>query len=540
MPSKQDWRFGLAPRYLLQLIAVGALLSSLLIWNVSSQQRRVVLDEMERRGLLLGESLAGSCSLPYLHGDLKTIGYILSQSKEIPDVESLILFNADHSPDLMVGQTKIEEKFSPANGQMDKPTVWITDQFMYVLSPLVIKRQKIYGIAAMLSGEEPPQPNGSNDLKKTYLGSILIKLSLNRAKHFVHSLIMQSILATLAIIVLGCGIAFLFFRKNISNPIRRLVNAMSKVQQGHLEMIVAGANDRDEIGTLTLAFNEMTQDLRKAEQELKHLNAGLEQRVSDRTLDLENSNRELRETRERVVRSEKLAAIGQLASGVGHELRNPLGALRNVLYYIHEFVEERDLEKEDPGVKEMIDLGIQEIKSASHIIDDLLDFSKVMQLEIQSTDVNHLLQDMKAVMKIPSNVQWTAEFSPELPKAFIDPQRIRQVFINFATNAIQAMPHGGEIWVRTSLEGAASDPQSLIRVEFRDSGSGIDQENLKKIFAPLFTTKAKGTGLGLAICVGIVEQHGGRIQVSSELGKGSTFTVVFPIGTSDRGESSSE
>jgi len=537
---RQAWRFGLAPRYLFHLVGVGAFLSLLLIWNVSSQQRRVVLDEMERRGLLLGESLAGSCSLPYLHGDLKTIKYILSRAENIPDVESLVLFNSDKSPELKMGQAKREENVFPELAPRDKPTAWINGEFMYVVSPLVIKRQKISGIAAMLSEEEPKQSSGSNNLKNTYLGSILIKLSLGRANHFVNMLIVQSILATVAIIILGCGIVFFFFRKNISNPIRRLVAAMSQARQGHLEMIIEGANDRDEIGTLTQAFNEMTQDLLKAEQELKQMNAGLEQRVSDRTRDLEYSNTELRETRERVVRSEKLAAIGQLASGVGHELRNPLGALQNIFFYIQEFVKERSLEKEDPGVKEMIDIGNREIKSATLIINDLLDFSKVMQLEIQPTDVNNLLREMKNGIEIPSTVHWTEEYSSELPIPFIDPQRMRQVFINLATNAIQAMPRGGELWVGTSLDGSATDPQSLIRVEVRDSGIGIDQENMKRIFDPLFTTKAKGTGLGLAICTGIVERHEGKIKVSSELGKGTTFTVEFAIGTSQRGGSSGE
>lgn len=249
-----------------------------------------------------------------------------------------------------------------------------------------------------------------------------------------------------------------------------------------------------------------------------------EERILERTQELEKALKELRDTQERVVRSEKLAVIGQLASGVSHELRNPLGALRNVVYYIRDALQGSPVLESDPSMKEFLDMADREIKNATAIISDLLDFSRVVRLVKQSVDVHEVLGDMKQVLEKPANIQIVEDFAPGLPRGQLDPQKMRQVFLNLANNAVQAMPNGGDIRISTRMEG-----DSLL-VDFADKGVGVAPENLQKIFEPLFTTKSKGTGLGLAICAGIVEAHGGKITVASEVGRGSVFSVRIPWG----------
>lgn len=302
----------------------------------------------------------------------------------------------------------------------------------------------------------------------------------------------------------------------IMRPLGRLMTAIGEISSGNLDHQVE-ARSGDEIGEVAQAFNKMTVDLKKAKGEL-------ERKITE----LGESYRELHETQGKVVRSERLAAIGKLASGVGHELRNPLAAINNALYYIGDALKGTTLVEQDPTLTEFINLANREILSATHIITDLLDFARGPKLVLQPSGINELLAQAKGALTIPPGVLITETLAQDLPRIMADGEKLRQVFTNLMQNAIQAMPKGGEIRVATRLEGAATDSRLLL-VEFQDTGDGISQENLDKIFEPLFTTKAKGTGLGLAISREIVEKHGGRLTAASQEGKGATFTVHLPV-----------
>ncbi len=248
-------------------------------------------------------------------------------------------------------------------------------------------------------------------------------------------------------------------------------------------------------------------------------------------LAMEKANRELRETQDKVIRSEKLASIGQLASGVGHELRNPLAAIRNAVYYVRDAVKESALVKEDPSLVEFLDMADREIQSATRIIGDLLDFARTPQLVLQPTDINALLIEAKGMIEIPSVVRVIERLGVDLPLMTVDRERMRQVFMNLLQNAVQAMPKEGEVYISTKIAGLPGDSTSrFLFIEIRDTGLGITDSDRRKIFEPLFTTKAKGTGLGLPICLGIVHTHGGEITVESRAGAGATFIVRLPAG----------
>jgi len=256
--------------------------------------------------------------------------------------------------------------------------------------------------------------------------------------------------------------------------------------------------------------------------------------------DLEAAYKNLQGLQSQLLRSEKLAAVGQLASSVGHELRNPLGAIKNSLYYIRDTLKDHALAKEDPNLMEFMDLADEEIKSATRIITDLLDFSRDVTLLVKPTDLRAELAHVKSTLEIPPNVHWIEEYPSNLPLARLDPEKMRQVFVNLAGNAIQSMTKGGDLHVTTRLEKESADHSPpWVEVEFKDTGEGMAPDLLEKIFEPLFTTKARGTGLGLPICQGIVQAHGGRILVQSEPGRGSTFTVRFPLEVNHHGNRSS-
>jgi signal transduction histidine kinase len=518
---------GLTFRYLLHLVGVGAFLGILLIWSATSQQKRTVFEEMEQRGVLLGESLADACSLPYNFGDLKTVQYLLSRAKNFQDVVSIALLSKSGGLELHVSKSIPLIESLPKISESEDLTYWSDGEYIHVMAPVILERQESNSIAGML-GDESVGPDAT--MSQNTLGYIYLMLSLSRARTLVANLVLKSILATMAILLLGSGVTFVFFRRTVLRPIRQLIDAMIQVRRGNLKMSIHNPTASSEMSILNDTFNQMTQDLAGAEEKLVNANSDLEKRVFERTEALERANQELRESQERVVRSEKLAAIGQLASGVGHELRNPLGAIRNVVYYIRDSLKGSPLTENDPTMFELLDLADKEIKSATNIIGDLLDFSRVVRLAIQPTDINALIKDLKTVLEVPKTITIIEELAPNLPPATADPERLRQVFINLATNAIQAMGKDGSLKIRTRWSENAEDGKPWAYIAYQDSGPGISSENLKKIFEPLFSTKAKGTGLGLSICAGIVEAHGGKILVDSELGKGSTFTVKIPLG----------
>jgi PAS domain S-box-containing protein len=234
---------------------------------------------------------------------------------------------------------------------------------------------------------------------------------------------------------------------------------------------------------------------------------------------------ERKEMQERLVRSEKLAILGQLASGVGHELRNPLGALKNAAYFLNMVIEEPE-----PEVKETLEILEKEVETSERIISSLLDFARAKALTRRRVDINDIVQEALSRATVPEKVEVVSQLDETLPAILADPDQLGQVFGNIILNGIQAMPEGGRLVVKTSEVSEKPPRSEWVAVSFADTGVGIPKENLGKLFEPLFTTKAKGIGLGLAVTRTLVEGHGGTIEVQSEVGKGSTFTVRLPIG----------
>jgi signal transduction histidine kinase len=228
---------------------------------------------------------------------------------------------------------------------------------------------------------------------------------------------------------------------------------------------------------------------------------------------------DLEQVQEKLIRAERLAAVGELASGVGHELRNPLNVIRNCAYLLKMSLSEKG-DEEALNTLKVLD---KQIDIANKIVTDLLDFTRIRPPSLIRVDLNNLIKESLSWVTVPKDIAVTASLSIDSLQVRTDAEQISRVFANIISNAIQAMNGKGEL----KIESGAGDGFAWAR--FTDTGCGIPEENLEKIFEPLFTTRPKGIGLGLAISKRLVEQNGGRIEVSSDTARGSTFTVKLPI-----------
>lgn len=327
------------------------------------------------------------------------------------------------------------------------------------------------------------------------------------------------VIATVAVAVILALFLGITLTRSITRPVSRLSEVTKKIAAGDLTRR-AEVTSKDELGELATSFNRMTESLQKSRGEIQEKNQELEAMNEE----LKTSNEELRKTQEKLIRSERLAAIGQLAGGVGHELRNPLGAIKNAVYYVKGKAAKSELAQQEPRVMEFLNIAEDEINSSNKIISDLLGFSRVGKPAVSPAQIKKVIEDALSRTPIPENIELTKKLDTELPEVEIDPEQIQQVLINIITNAVQAMPDGGKLAIGAGEKG------KFLEVEIADTGAGIPEEVRDEVFEPLFTTRAKGIGLGLAVCKSIIDRHGGEIEVKSKVGEGTTFNIKLPLG----------
>ena len=313
------------------------------------------------------------------------------------------------------------------------------------------------------------------------------------------------------IVVLGCVGAWLVSLR-IARPLRQATAAAESVATGQADRIeVAG---QDEIGRFAAAFNVMADEVAKSRHEL-------EVRVERRTQLLKETLKQLRDTQGELVRKEKLATLGQLSSSVGHELRNPLGVMSNAVYYL-----KMVLRDQQGSVPEYLDILKHQINLSEKIVSDLLDFARVKPPQTETVAVADLVAAQLERVGRPPGIAIESVVPRDVPPVRIDRVQIGQVLFNLLTNAVQAMDGGGTL--RVSAEPLAG---GRVRLAVTDTGTGIAPEQMERIFDPLFTTKARGIGLGLSVARSLARANQADIEVASEPGKGSTFTVLLPAAS---------
>ena len=229
---------------------------------------------------------------------------------------------------------------------------------------------------------------------------------------------------------------------------------------------------------------------------------------------------ELKDAQDQLIQSAKLASLGEMAAGIAHEVRNPLTSIRGFADLIYKSL------PDDDKIKNYSKVVVDEVKRLSIIVKNILDFARKAEPDGEPVDLNDLIEGLIVLVEKDSSynkVEINLDLDPNLPSVMADGTQIKQVFLNLAQNAIQAMSDGG------SLTISSKKSSDRVEVSFVDQGSGIPAEQLDKIFDPFFTTKDEGTGLGLSVSYRIIENHRGSIEVTSEMGVGTTFKVRLPV-----------
>jgi len=323
--------------------------------------------------------------------------------------------------------------------------------------------------------------------------------------------------AVLAIALLS----WLFVRHVVGEPIRELKNGTERLAGGDLGCQIE-LQSGDEIGDLAQSFNRMSLEIQAANEEIVAWAKSLEDRVDQKT-------RELKRAHGHVLKVEKMATLGKMAAVVAHEINNPLAGILTYAKLLRKWMERGNMtgEKRQEAL-DCLELIAGESRRCGELVKNLLTFSRTPPMNVEATDLNGVAGRSLRVVEHQlelNAIQVKLDLAPGLPPVACDPAQIEQVLVALAVNAIDAMPRGGNLWITTSLANCAE----AVEIRVRDDGMGIPADVLPNVFEPFLTTKETGVGLGLAISQGIVERHNGRIGVTSEAGKGTTFTITLPV-----------
>ena len=321
------------------------------------------------------------------------------------------------------------------------------------------------------------------------------------------------IIATLVIL----GISYWVIGR-ATGPIKRLSETVATFADGHFGKTFSTRRG-DEIGKLITGFNVMAEKLMKAYTEL-------EGRVEASNKELESAYQMLKQRQEQLIRSEKMAALGQLSAGIAHEIRNPLTSIK---IFIQSLEKEIDL---DENQKEDFRIIMKEIDRINENITRFLNFARPEEPLFQAINTSALMKNtvnLLAAKLKNSGIRLDISLPDDHPPVEGDPKQLAQVFLNLLLNAVEAMPQGGMLTIRSAVKVNPDSLQEFLQLIIKDTGHGIPEKDRPYLFDPFFTTKAGGTGLGLSIVYSIIQKHNGRIEVESELGKGSSFILSLPI-----------
>ncbi|MGA7767279.1 MAG: ATP-binding protein [Candidatus Sulfotelmatobacter sp.] len=387
-----------------------------------------------------------------------------------------------------------------------------------------VTRARVLGIITPIENQ-PACSNAAchaHPAEQRILGVLDTNLSLAKTDVQVAESSRRMIAYTGCALLLIAVVSWFFVWQVVGRPVKALERGTERLAAGDLGYQIE-VHSNDEIGELANSFNSMSRQLQAERNENVSWTHTLEERVEHKT-------RELKRAHEHALHTEKMASIGKMAAVLAHEINNPLSGILTYAKLLHKWIDRDDGGRNHhQEICDSLDLIASESRRCGDLVKNLLTFSRTTPMNLQATNLNQVVDRSLRLVQHQldlAGIQVQPQLDPDLPPVLCDAAQIEQVLLALVMNALDAMPQGGNLWLTTSF---GHEPNQ-VRIVVRDDGSGIPPEILPRIFEPFLTTKetGRGVGLGLAISHSILERHNGSIEVQSEAGRGTTFTVTLP------------
>jgi two-component system NtrC family sensor kinase len=530
-------RSGLGIQGKFQLLVTAVIVAAVLgfSWFFIHHERSVIKEALFKRARSLGANLAHNSKLGVLAHDTLGLSELASGIAMEEDIVYAMVVDKDGTVLGHSLKSRVNQKVQVPEGLVGLVTNadfgdvrGLGEDLVHFITPVETIKRDLSREELLLPDDDvsnisSPYSN-RKDAKIQEIGRAVVGVSLLGIEQT-----MARVKLIVAILAMGIGcasvIAVYGMARAVVIPIKRLVRATEKIASGDLSHMVE-AKGRDEVAELARSFNHMVVDLRRYHEEVENYSRTLEEKVRERTADLEATNKTLRETQAQLIQASKMAAMGQFGAGVAHELNQPLAGISGYTDLLL-----LKMEKETPEWRYAKKIEDQCVRMTK-IVNNLRTFARQSKFEYAETDVNQPIDDALMLLgeQLRShNIKVKRDLASKLPKVLADANQLEQVFLNLVSNAKDAIdPKGGGAITIASRQSEKTD---FVEVLVIDTGTGMDSSTINDIFNPFFTTKdvGKGTGLGLSISLGIIEDHGGRIEVHSVKDRGTAFRVSLPV-----------
>jgi two-component system NtrC family sensor kinase len=541
------WKVSLGVKLLVTVCGVAALSIGILAWMTVRSERAARLDLMIRGANQFSDTVKRSIHYAMLQNrweDAFQIMDTIGKQEEVARVrvftkEGAILFSTDRSEVGKAVDKRAESCYACHAAERPLERLTLPDRARVFRDR---EERRLLGMITPLYNEVGCSEGCHvHAPSKRVLGVLDITLSLDRVDAEIAAFTRRTVILAGATVLLLAVLLMFLVRRQVLRPVRDLVKGTRGVTRGEFGYRIP-IRSTDEIGELAMSFNQMEEALGKTRGELNALVETLEQRVDERT-------RQLRETQNQLIQTEKLASLGKLSASIAHEINNPLSGILTYAKLISRRLRTRPPDSDDIlAVLQQLALVERETQRCTAIVRNLLDFAR--QREPSFQEVNMLAVVDEALSLVANRLALqkvrVVRDCAAVPPVRADYGQMRQAVVNILLNACEAMPNGGTLSVSTRRaatpdtdvgrsaagRGDVAPLALCVEVIMADQGEGIPPENLSRIFDPFFTTKEKGTGLGLSVVYGIMEKHGGKIVVESRVAQGTTVTLRLPaVGT---------
>jgi signal transduction histidine kinase len=458
-------------------------------WINIGYQRAQMEDALEDNILIISNTIERSLASAMLDGKSKEVQNILEAVGGYHNIHGITIFSPNGVVLKASKRWMIGRKVDPSTQKW-----FLAGKFK---EPIKRRDEGIFSVLFPIENDQRCFRCHGSTVKLN--GILAVDVSMAHAQEKIAEVSKTMILWAFGVTSILAVSLSLFLTYFVSNPIQELISTMERAERG-LEARVE-VKSSDDIGRLGDAFNSLLTKLERARRRVERYHY------------------------EQMKRADRLASIGEMAAGIAHEIKNPLAGIAGVIQ-----VFKADLAVGDQK-RMVLDEVLSQVERMDKAVKNLLSFARPPEPRMTLVDINELigkLLDFLEPQFAKNGIVTERKLSPGLPWLTLDPDLMQQALINIELNAIQAMPEGGTFTVETKSSLPAGENPGSVEIVFSDSGKGISQDNLNRIFNPFFTTRQQGTGLGLSITQRIIEQHGGEINVVSAPGKGTRFTVVFP------------